>query len=442
MKFMRPVVLPLALLLCASCDRQATGDTANAPAPQRNAPASTATRVKAEPWPLPVAHATAAAQPDLVRAPDGSLLLSWVEHGEENTPNRHALKFARFANGAWSQPREIAHGGDWFVNWADTPHVAQTADGALWAHWLRRSANAKYAYDVVLARSGDGGATWSKPAPVNTDGTPTEHGFVSMWPAGDDRLDIAWLDGRNTGGGGHSAHGGHTAPGAAHAPGPMTLRTVRFDASLARSGERELDAMTCDCCQTDAALTASGPLLVYRGRTPEEVRDILVARNDGTQWQAAQRVHADDWTMPACPVNGPAVASEGRNAVIAWYTAAADTPTVKIARTQDAGATFAAPLVLERGAAVQGRVDVAVDEHSAWATWMDEDANGQTLRFARFTPDLTRELQRGEVAKLQGKGRGTGMPKIALADGTAFIVWTDVIDGRPGLHGARYTVAP
>ena len=91
---------------------------------------------------------------------------------------------------------------------------------------------------------------------------------------------------------------------------------------------------------------------------------------------------------------------------------------------------------------MQGRVDVAVDEHSAWAMWMDEDANGQTLRFARFTPDLSRELQRGEVAKLQGKGRGTGMPKIALADGTAFVVWTDVIDGRPGLHGARYTVAP
>ena len=220
------------------------------------------------------------------------------------------------------------------MNWADTPHVALTADGALWAHWLRRSANAKYAYDVVLARSGDDGATWSKPVPVNNDGTPTEHGFVSMWPASGDRLGVAWLDGRNTGGGEHSAHGGHTATGAKHAPGAMTLRTAQFDAALPRSGERELDAMTCDCCQTDAALTASGPLLVYRDRTPEEVRDILVARSDGTQWQAAQRVHADDWKMPACPVNGPAVASEGRNAVVAWYTAAADTPTVKIARTQ------------------------------------------------------------------------------------------------------------
>ncbi len=439
MKITTRLVLPLALIVCASCDRHAAGETANAPAPQHKAAALAPERVQADNWALPAAGA--AAQPDLVRAPDGSLLLSWVEHGDEHATDRHVLKFARFANGAWSQPREIARGGDWFVNWADTPHIAQTADGALWAHWLRRSANAKYAYDVVLARSGDDGVTWSKPAPVNTDGTPTEHGFVSMWPAGGDRLGVAWLDGRNTGAGEHSAHGGHAAA-AKHEPGAMTLRTAVFDASLSRSGERELDAMTCDCCQTDAALTASGPLLVYRGRTPQEVRDILVARQDAAQWHTTQRVHADGWTMPACPVNGPAVASEGATAIVAWYTAAGDTPTVKIARTADAGATFAAPLVLEHGAAVQGRVDAAMDRRAAWALWMEEDASVQTLRFARFAPDLSLELQRGEVAKLQGKGRGTGLPKIALADGTAFVVWTDVIDGRPGLHGARYSVVP
>jgi len=389
-------------------------------------------------WPLP-AITGPAAQPDLVRAPDGSLLLSWVEHGDTARGDvAHTLKFARHSNGAWSEPREIARGGDWFVNWADTPHIAATRDGALWAHWLRRSATAKYAYDVVLARSGDDGATWSTPVVVNTDGTPTEHGFVSLWPAGEDRIGLAWLDGRNTGGGEHSAHGGHASAGANHAPGAMTLRAAVFDASLKRSDERELDAMTCDCCQTDAALTARGPLLVYRGRTPTEVRDILVARSEGAQWQAGTRVHADDWTMPACPVNGPAVATHEANATVAWYTAAGDTPTVKLARSVDAGASFAAPVVIERGAAVQGRVDTALDEHAAWALWMDEDASGQTLRLARYAPDLSRKLQRGDVAKLQGKGRGTGMPKIVLADGAAFVVWTDVVDGKPSLHGARY----
>jgi len=436
------VLLPCALLAVTGCNRNApdtaTPSTAKPPlSVETRAPAP----LHARTWPLPATGA--AAQPDLVRAPDGSLLLSWVEHGDvARGQAAHRLKFARFSNGAWSEPREIARGGDWFVNWADTPHIAATPDGALWAHWLRKKPGAGHAYDVVLARSGDGGARWSEPVAVNTDGTPTEHGFVSMWPAGESRIGLAWLDGRNTGGGEHSAHGGHASGDMNHEPGAMTLRTAVFDASLQRSDERELDSMTCDCCQTDAALTARGPLLVYRGRTPAEVRDILVARGDGSTWQPATRVHADDWTMPACPVNGPAVATHAANATVAWYTAAGETPAVQLARSVDAGASFAAPVVLERGAAVQGRVDTALDEHAAWALWMDEDASGQALRFARFAPDLSRELQRGDVAKLQGKGRGTGMPKIALVDGTAFVVWTDVVDGKPSLHGARYASSP
>ena len=49
----------------------------------------------------------------------------------------HALRFAsRPAGGVWSEPRTIAQGKDWFVNWADFPALAAFGDGALAAHWL------------------------------------------------------------------------------------------------------------------------------------------------------------------------------------------------------------------------------------------------------------------------------------------------------------------
>ena len=99
-----------------------------------------------------------AAQPDLIVAPDGRLLLSWIAIEGEDA---HVLRFASFHRRTWSAPKDIARGDDWFVNWADTPHLAATADGALWAHWLRQTAAATYAYDVVLSRSSDGGTTWS-----------------------------------------------------------------------------------------------------------------------------------------------------------------------------------------------------------------------------------------------------------------------------------------
>lgn len=424
MRLIPTLTLLFSTLAMAACDR-------SPPA------ASTADPVAAHPvqrseWILPIT--TAAAQPDLVRAPDGALLLSWMEVQGDG----HALKFARYADGAWGEVQPIARGEDWFVNWADTPHLAVTADGALWAHWLQKSAQAKYAYDVAMVRSGDGGVTWSRPVLVNDDGTPTEHGFVSMWPAARDRIGIAWLDGRRTGGG-EEVHGDHEGHGAA---GAMTLRAATFDAALRRGDERELDTMTCDCCQTDATLTTRGPLLVYRDRTPDEIRDIAVTRFDGAAWTTPRLVHADQWKMPACPVNGPAVAAMASNTVVGWYTVAADQPTLRLARSADAGETFAAPLMLDQGAHVQGRVDVALDSDEAWVLWTREEGGVQSLQFARFASDLSREWQRGEVARLRGRGRATGVAQLVLGNDGAYVVWTDVVDGKPRLAGARYGAAP
>lgn len=408
-------ILVLAASL-AGCD-DASGDSAAA--------STTSTPVAAPPratdWALPAPDG--AAQPDLVTAPDGTLLLSWLEPEGDG----HALRFARHGTGGWSVPRTIARGDDWFVNWADTPHLAATADGALWAHWLRKSAAATYAYDVVLVRSGDGGATWSPPRVVNQDGTPTEHGFVAMWPADPSSLGIAWLDGRATGGG-HDGHGG----------GMMTLRTARFDAGFARHDETRLDASACDCCQTAAAATRGGHVVAYRDRTHEEIRDIAVVRHDGVDWRPSRVVHADGWRMPACPVNGPALDARDDTVVVAWYTAAGNVPRARIAASDDGGASFGAPVEADSGDAVQGRLAVALDAdgQSAWVAWLREDASGQSVRLARFDPATGTLHPSLAAARVAGKGRGTGFPQLAVARDRAHLVWTDVVDGQPRLRGA------
>src|SRR3546814_6361394 len=68
--------------------------------------------------------------------------------------------------------------------------------------------------------------------------------------------------------------------------------------------------------------------------------------------------------------------------------------------------SFAAPVVVDEGEAVQGRPDVALDDKQAWVAWLREDASGQSLWLARYAPDLSRELSRTQVAALQGRGRG------------------------------------
>lgn len=413
--------LVLLLFLLTACD----GDpVARPPAPASPVADARVSYALSE-WELPVQGR--AAQPDLVIAPNGRLLLSWIESGNGSA---HALMFAAFDGHAWSAPAEIASGEDWFVNWADTPHLLATEDGALWAHWLRQSAKAAYAYDVVMSRSGDGGATWSAPVKVNDDGTPTEHGFVSLWPQARDRIGMAWLDGRNTAAGGHATHDGHGA-------GAMTLRTAGFDSQLRKTTETELDPRTCDCCQTDAAMTARGPLLVYRDRDEDEIRDIVTARFDAGAWTVPRKVHDDRWKMPACPVNGPAVAANGSQAWVAWYTAAGDLPKVRVAHSQDAGDSFLAPVDLDSGPEVQGRVGVAADGDAVWVSWSREDAGGQSLWLARYDAGLGKQLQRIQVAQLQGRGRATGFAQLAARQNGAYLVWTDVVEGKPALRGAR-----
>lgn len=412
MRLPRLLLLPTALLALAAC--------APADPPQATVDANAIANglLGVEPWPLPLLAGTA--QPDLSRAHDGRLLLSWIDSRPGTRP---ALRMVEYAvGGGWQPQRTVALGNSLVVNWADTPHVAATADRTLWTQWLQKTGDSGHAYDVYIARSLNHGMNWTAPQRVHNDGTVSEHGFVSLFPYGGSGMGVAWLDGR------------HVADGTT---GVMTLRAAVFDPLAGDKPEQVVDDRVCDCCKTDTAQTDRGVLLVYRDRTAEEIRDISVSRFDGIRWTAPRRVHADDWKMPACPVNGPAVAARGNDAVVGWYTAAGNVSALKLARSRDAGDSFGKPVIVDRGPAVLGRVDVALDAGQAWVLWLREENGAQSLWLARYAPDLSRELQRIEVARLQAKGRASGFPKLALRDGGAYVVWTDMVEGGLQVRGAR-----
>ncbi len=430
---MRKLALLLLPLALAACHRGGP-DAATSAGGASAAAADPAKPFAVHEWPLP--SSAGSAQPDLAATADGRLLLSWISSVEGR---RNALQFVAMSeDGHWqSAPRTIAVGDSLMANWANTPHIAQTADGALWVQFMQKMGEG-HAGNVALSRSVDGGFNWASPIAVNDDGVEAEHGFAALWPVSRDTIGVAWLDGRDNVQGDmhHDAGAGMKHDGGGmHAEGRTALRAAVFDMNLQRSGEAVVDAKTCDCCQTAIAATARGPLLVYRDRSDKEVRDIAAVRHDGKAWGKPVPVHADGWVMPGCPVNGPAVAANGDAALVAWYTEAGGKPAVRVARSEDAGDSFGAPVTIDEGEQVQGRVALALDARQAWILWIREDAAGQALWLSRRTPDLKREYQRLEVAKLQGRGRGTGFPKIALRGREGYAVWTDVEAGVPHLHG-------
>lgn len=343
----------------------------------------------------------------LTSTPSGQPLLSWIERISPNGP--HELRLARLEGSEWTDAGTVATGTDWFVNWADFPAVAAVSDSILYAHFLRKTGPATYAYHVMVTRSDDGGRSWSTPSRLHTDSTETEHGFVSLLPMQDELMAV-WLDGREM----HNSVDGHGSIA------PMTLRAAAFDPEGAIRDRYAVDTRVCDCCQTAAVQSGLDVIVAYRDRTEEEIRDISVSRFDGESWSEGTVVGDDNWYIPGCPVNGPAMDSDGERIAIAWFTAAEDDPRVQVAFSDDGGRSFTAGQRIDDGRPL-GRVDIRfMSDGAALAIWFEEVGERAVIRARRITPEGT--SMGFEIAETS-LSRASGFPALlSIADG-ALVGW-------------------
>lgn len=367
--------------------------------------------------------AKGSAQPQLSVSARG-VLLSWVER----TGTRASLKFSERTATGWSEPRTAASGDDWFVNWADVPSVVRLDNGTLVAHWLQMSGTDTYAYDVRLAYSKDEGRTWSASFTPHHDGTKREHGFASLFQMPGAGLGLIWLDGRAMASAeGHDAHGGASG-------GAMSVRFGTFDTNWKQTSEMPVDLRVCECCPTTAVVTSDGPLVAFRNRSENEVRDIYVSRFDHGTWTEPTAVNNDGWTIPACPVNGPMLSARGRDVAIAWFTVKDDVGHAYAAFSADAGRTFGQPIRLDETSAL-GRVDIELlPDGSAVATWIEFGEQRSRLA-ARLVHPSGQTSALTTIAAIDG-ARASGYPRVARGGDELVFAWTESKDGQFRLRTA------
>jgi hypothetical protein len=185
----------------------------------------------------------------------------------------------------------------------------------------------------------------------------------------------------------------------------MSIRYAEIDEAGEIQAETLLDSRTCDCCQTSAALTSAGPIIVYRDRSEAEIRDISVVRRlDGR------------WTAPA----------------------AEDEPRVFVAFSEDAGASFGEAFRVDEGEPL-GRVDIALlPDGSALVLWLEIAEEGARVTARRIRADGARS--RAETVALTDVSRSSGFPRIVLRGTEVVLAWTDTA-GEGSLHTAIATVA-
>jgi hypothetical protein len=350
---------------------------------------------------------SSSAEPYLFTDNEGSTYLSWLQKKEKGVE----FKFSKWNGDGWSSPILIDSGSSWFVNWADYPMIAKN-NSAFISHYLEKSGEGTYSYDVKIKVSADEGKTWSPSKVLHDDGKQAEHGFVSMIPYGQNFL-IAWLDGRNAAmeeTENHNEHGHH---------GQMSLRAAILDKEGNKINEWELDNRTCDCCQTSATITDSGPVVVYRDRSEKEVRDISIVRLVDGKWTAPHPVYNDNWKIEGCPVNGPRVSANGSTLVVAWFTITDHKSKVTVSFSDDGGKTFDKPIRVDEGKAI-GRVDVVMlDRESAMVSWME----GVKIKSAKVNRDGSKE--RSIVIGESSESRSSGFPQMTRHGNQILFAWTD-----------------
>lgn len=356
--------------------------------------------------PAPTPAPVGSGQPALAVDRSGRVWLSWLEARDGGG---HRFRVSARQGSTWSEPITIAEGDALLANWADVPAVFVTSAGALAASWLERGPG-RGAYGIRVRTSTDQGGNWTPAVTPHRDASATEHGFVSFFEAPGAGPGLVWLDGREMAGG----HDG---------TGNMALRATTLTGGHP-GDELVVDPRVCECCQTSAARIDGGVIVAYRDRSDDEVRDIAVSRFLNGTWSPPRTVHADNWRINACPVNGPVVAASGRAVAVAWFTMGGSAePQVKVAFSTDAGETFSPPAVANVDATL-GRLGLAMlDDDRVLVSSVERGADGPHV----VAREVRRNGRMSDAIRVAPSSldRSSGLPRVAVSGRDVVFAWTE-----------------
>jgi hypothetical protein len=117
-------------------------------------------------------------------------------------------------------------------------------------------------------------------------------------------------------------------------------------------------------------------------------------------------------------VNGPHLDTDGKRTALIWFSAPQDQPAVKLAFSEDGGATFASPLRIDTGTALGRAQVVLLKPRSAVAFWL-ENESGTARLLARHVRNNTLLDDPFELSR----GGNIGYPHAASVGEGILLTW-------------------
>lgn len=322
---------------------------------------------------------------------NGRLWLAWQAAGQVVVGQLDEPQAAPRTLAVLDQPgRQLDAGAD-----ARPQIVVDARDRVLvaWSVFKDRRWNA----EVRLARSPDGGRTFSAPALLSQD--PHSQRFPLLMRDGQRGVLAAWLDKRPADASAAREPGGAGKPTGA-AAGARVAFARSADGGQSWSPVGFGPGRSCECCRLAGAVGEDGEAgLLHRAIFPGSERDhaLLRLRPDAAV-PALQRVALDRWALEGCPHHGPALARDAKGRTwAAWFTQGQARQGLFLAHSERPGAPFSEPVAIDDAGRQPGRPQLLADAGSLWLVWKAFDGQVVEVRWRR-TDDGGRTWSADQVA--------------------------------------------